>query len=166
MTIEILDDKVLQPSGDLKTTGVFNLSRGLTQEESTFLQTGIKSKFKRALLLRNGPWFDGIIKRSERSEDLLNILSFTSYVGRTFIKIDGKGVSTPEQVTSAIKGLEELFLLPIFNRGPKPVEIAFGSATFRISDTEFYRVFTDENGLKVQSGELAPVWNQPVDVVG
>lgn len=164
MTTEILDDKVFQPSGDLKTTGVFNLSRGLTQNEYDFLQTGIKSKFKRTFLLRSAPLFDGIIKNSERSEDLLNILSFTSYVGRTFIKIDAKGISTPEQVTSAISGLEELFLLPVFSREPKPVKIAFGSATFRISETEFYRIFSDSNGLKVQSGELVPNWNQPVDV--
>lgn len=164
MTTEILDDKVLQPSGDLKTTGVFNLSRGLTQDEYTFLQTGIKNKFKRALLIRNGPWFDGIIKRSESSEDLLNILSFTSYVGRTFIKIDGKGVSTPEQATSAIKGLEELFLLPVFSRSEKPIQIAFGSATFRIGETEFYKATYRDGQPEVQSGMLAPVWNQPVTV--
>lgn len=169
MTTENLDDKVFQrstevfhPPAEIKTTGVLNLSRGLSQTEYDFLQTAIKSRFKRAFQIRNGPWVDGIIKRSVYSEDLLNILSFTSYVGRTFIKLDAKGITTPEKATSAIKGLEELFLLHVFNRESKPVEIAFGSATFRISDTEFYRVYTSDDGLKIQSGELTSIWNPPV----
>lgn len=164
MTSEILDRKAFQPSADIKTTGVFNLSRSLSQDEYNFLQTGIKSKFKRDFLLRKGQWFDFIISYSERSEDLLTTLSFVSYVGRTFIKLDTKGILTPEQATSAIRGLEELFALPIFNRGEEPVHIAFGSATFRIGDTEFYRVYTDDEGLKVQSGELVPIWNDPIAI--
>jgi hypothetical protein len=164
MTTEILAYEVFRPSMNLSTTGMFDLSRALTQDEYDFLQTGIKNKFKRVLNIRNAPWVNDVIKRSLYSEDLVNILSFVSFVGKTFIKLDTKGIATPERVTSAINGLEELFLLHVFNRTESPVEVVLGSATFRISDTEFYRVFTDGDGLKVQSGELVPIWNQPVDV--
>jgi hypothetical protein len=164
MTTEILAYEVFRPSMNLSTTGMFDLSRALTQNEYDFLQTGIKNKIKRSLHIRNAPWVNDVIKRSSYSEDLVNILSFVSFVGKTFIKLDTKGISTPERVTSAINGLEELFLLHVFNRTDSPVGIASGTATFRISETEFYRIFTDGDGLKVQSGELVPIWNQPVDV--
>lgn len=163
MATKILNGVVPLPSTGIRTAGVLNLSRALTQDEYDFLQTGIQSKLKRALRQRNQA-FDLIVKTSERPEDLLNILSFVTYVGRTFIQLDSKGISTPEKVNSAISGLEDLFLLGVFNPDPEPVHIAFGSATFRISDTEFYKVSYDKGKREVRSGMLSPVWNPPVIV--
>lgn len=161
MTTEIVDE-VYRTNAEIRTTGVFNLTRALTPDEYDFIQTHIKSKLKRAFLTRNNSYLvESAIRGKENAKDLL---SYISYVGQTFIKLDTKGFATPERAMSAINGLEELFDLPVFKRESKPVKIAFGSATFRISDTEFYRVYTDEDGLKVQSGELVPIWNQPVSV--
>jgi hypothetical protein len=163
MATKTLDGVAPHLSTGIRTTGVLNLSRALTQDEYDFLQTGIQSKLKRALRQRN-QWFNFIVKTSERPEDLLNILSFVTYVGRTFIQLDSKGISTPEKVNSAIRGLEDLFLLGVFNPDPEPVHIAFGSATFRISDKEFSKVSYRKGQLEVRSGMLSPVWNPPVIV--
>lgn len=163
MATKILNGIAPHPSTGIKTAGVLNLSRALTQDEYDFLQTGIQSKLKRALRQRT-QWFDFIVKTSERPEDLLNILSFVTYIGRTFIQLDSKGISTPEKVNSAIRGLDDLFLLGVFNPDSEPLHIAFGSATFRVSDTEFYKVSYNKGKREVRSGMLSPVWNPPVIV--
>lgn len=166
MTTEMLDTDVFQPGVGIKTGGIFNLTRGLTPYESEFLRTNTKSKLKRTFLIRNSRLVDSAIKDSKNPENILNILSYISYVGQTFISLDAKGSSTPEQVTSAINGLEELFSLPVFNHATKPIQIAFGSAIFRISDKEFYRATCRDGKMKVQSGMLVPVWNPAVTLGG
>lgn len=165
MTTEILNKKVSLPSTEIRTKGVFSLTRRLTPDETNFLTKGSQSKLKRALLIRNARLVDEALKDSKQPADLLNLLSFVSYVGQTFFMLEAKGSTTPELATSATQGLEELFSLPVFNQGPKPIGIAFGSATFRLSDTEFYKVSYSPDGQReVQSGMLTPVWNEPIIV--
>lgn len=166
MTTEILTKGISLSATDVKTTGVFGLTRGLTTDESAFLTLGSKSKFKRALHGKKARLVDDNLKDSENAENVLNLLSFVSYVGQTFIKLDSKGLSTPEKVASTIKGLEAVFSLPAFANDSEPVKISFGSATFRISDKEFYKVSYDKgkDQLEVQSGMFTPVWNPPVTV--
>ena len=165
MTTEILNKRVPLPSTDIRTKGVFSLTRRLTPDETNFLTKGSQSKLKRALLIRNARLVDEVLKDIERPADLLNLLSFVSYIGQTFIMLESKGSTTPELATSAIQGLEELFSLPVFSHGSKPIQISFGSATFRISDTEFYKVsYSPEGQREVQSGMLTPVWNEPIIV--
>lgn len=149
---------------NISTTGIFSLTRRLTPDETAFLTLGSMNKFKRALFGRKSTLVEDALRDSDSPENLLNLLSFVTYVGNTFIRLESKGSSTPEQVTSAIKGLEEMFSLPVFNRSSEPVKIAFGSATFRTGDKEFYKVSHNGETLEVQSGILTPVWNPPIVV--
>lgn len=163
MTTEALS-KEISPPVEIQTTGIFSLTRRLTPDETDFLTLGSMSKFKRALFARKSTVVEDALRDSDTPENLLNLLSFVTYVGQTFIKLESKKSSTPEQVTSAVKGLEEMFSLPLFSRDPKPLKIAFGSATFRINDKEFYKVSHNGDKMEIQSGILTPVWNPPVIV--
>lgn len=163
MTTEALN-KEISPPVNIETGGVFSLTRRLTPDETTFLTLGSMSKFKRALFARKSTLVEETLQTSDSPENLLNLLSFVTYVGNTFIRLESKKPSTPEQVTSAVKGLEELFSLPVFNASPKPIKIAFGSATFRVGDKEFYKVSHSEDKLEIQSGILTPMWNPPIVV--
>lgn len=164
MTTKILNKGISLPTTKIKTSGIFSLTRRLTPDESAFLTFGSKSKLQRALHARKSQSFEEALKDSGHPENVLNILSFVDYVGQTFIKLESKGHSTPEKVASAVKGLEELFSLPVFDNDSEPVKIAFGSATFRISDKEFYKVSCAESQIEVRSGMLTPIWNPPVVV--